>query len=74
MVAMRGRENRDAALPSAFQPVFFHILGDFCVFGDLRGALMPLPLPDPCVVPLGCQRWLGINPLTQIKQCRRLGI
>lgn len=54
MVAMRGRENKDAALPNAFQAVgFFLILGDFCVFGDLRGVLMPLPLPDPRVVPLG---------------------
>lgn len=53
VVAVRGRENKDAALPSALQPVFFLILGEFCVFGDIGGVLMPLPLPDPCVVPLG---------------------
>lgn len=53
MVTMRGRENKDAALPSAFQPVCFLILGDFCVFGDLRGVLDAFAVPDPCVVPLG---------------------
>lgn len=52
MVAMRGRESKDAALPSAFQPVFFLILGDFCVFGDLGGVLMPLLSPIPVWCPL----------------------
>lgn len=59
--------------PTAFQPAFFLILGGFCVFGDLGGVLIPLPLPIPVWCP-SVSAPVRDKSAHRIKQCGRLGI